>query len=84
MLVVKVELHSAITGRVTEKAVMRIYNDGNGTPTRGDYVAETFREGADVYSRPKPVRRALVLDYPRKKLHVWNLVARALGGMNYR
>lgn len=42
MLIVRVELHSAITGEITEIARALIYNDGHGTITTGDYGGVTF------------------------------------------
>jgi hypothetical protein len=91
MLVVRVELHSAITGETTEIARALIYNKG-GTSNRGDYNAMTFkgRDGqawtrADIKAAmDKPMRKGEVLDYPRKSLHVWNLVSRALTAMGYK
>lgn len=84
MMVVRVELHSAITGRVTEIARMRIANDGSGSRTVGNYVATVFR-GRSKAELDKSVqqRAAGVKAYPRLKLHVWNLVAEALAAMNY-
>lgn len=41
MLVVKVELHSAITGETTEIARMIIHNEG-GTKSSGDYGVRCF------------------------------------------
>lgn len=93
MLVIRVELHSAITGETTEIARALIYNKG-GTSDRGDYNAMTFkgRDGAawtraDIIAAKKDnklLREAEVLNYPRKSLHVWNLVARALTAMGYK
>lgn len=91
MLVIRVELHSAITGETTEIARALIYNKG-GTSDRGDYNAMTFkgRDGAawtraDILAaKGKPLRKAEVLNYPRKSLHVWNLVSRALTAMGYK
>jgi hypothetical protein len=44
VIVVKVELHSAITGEVTEIGRMLIANTG-GTKKRGDYTAKVLRLG---------------------------------------
>lgn len=84
MIVVRVELWSAITGEKTELARMHICNTGGGTRERGDYQATAFR-GRDsaALDRRVPQRTGAVLAYPRLKLHVWNLVARALSGMGY-
>lgn len=85
MIIVRFELHSAITGHVTELARMRICNTGEGTATKGNYVGETFigrsREVLDVGRVSKEGR---VENYPRQALHVWNLVARMLTSMGYK
>lgn len=77
MILVKIELHSAITGKVTELGRMQISNTGHATkenPKRGDYEVELFRKG----STTKVQRRGLVRDYPRQSYTVWELVRRAL------
>lgn len=85
MLILKLELHSAITGEVSEIARVRIYNDGNGTREYGDYVAEVFygkvTEPLDV---SKVYAKTEIKEYPRLGLHVWNLVARALSKLGYK
>lgn len=83
MIIVRVELHSAITGRVTEIARARICNIG-GTKTRGFYEVATFR-GRDKDALDKRIERraATVENYPRLSVHVWHLVARALIAMGY-
>lgn len=92
MLVVKVELHSAITGGRTELARMVIDNVG-GTVNLGDYRAQTMR-GRDeetleksmwaiLRGKSKPVKQGSVIDHPRLREHVWNLVAKALSSMDY-
>lgn len=44
MILVRVELHSAITGNVTELARMSICNTGENTNSRrGDYTTAVFR-----------------------------------------
>lgn len=86
MLVVRVELHSAITGKVTEIARMLIWNRGNrrGGNELGDYVCCTYigrdREALD---RRKVNREGEVNDHPRLREHVWHLVAKALVNMKY-
>ena len=77
MIVVKVELHSAVTGKVSEIGRMHICNDGKTTntdPSRGDYIVEIMREGTNN----KVQRRGMVRDYPRLPHTVWELVRRAL------
>lgn len=73
MLVIKIELHSAITGTVTEIGRMHIINNGRGSHTRGEYDVEIMRRGTR-----KVQRRAMVRDYPRLSYTVWELVRRAL------
>lgn len=87
MIVVKVELWSAITGKVTELARMTIANEG-GTQTLGDYGVATMR-GRDAEALYQSMigrthtRTGTVKRHPRLKEHVWNLVAKALASMNY-
>lgn len=83
MIVVRVELHSAVTGKVTELARAHISNIG-GTKTSGDYHAKTFRgRMAQQLNRMISGRSAIVMNYPRLSIHVWHLVARALIAMGY-
>lgn len=85
MIVVRVELHSAITGEVTELARAHICNDGSSPKaTRGNYIATTFRgRSRGSLNNCKPQKSGNVTDYPRLSLHVWNLVARCLKSMGY-
>lgn len=92
MIVVRVELHSAITGDVTELARAVIDNIG-GTATRGDYRARTIkgrnREAlqagmvAVLLGKLSPVREGKVEGHARLNLHVWHLVSKALNSMGY-
>jgi hypothetical protein len=83
MLVIRVELWSAITGKRTELARMHISNVG-GTDTRGEYFGETFR-GRTAHSLNKRTvsRTGEVTDWPRKRAHVWKLVTKMLTTMGY-
>ena len=88
MIVVRVELHSAITGQVTELARATICNTGAGTAEIGHYEAATLRgrnsaalDAAQLNGTVQ--RRGGVRNYPRQRLHVWNLVAEALHAMGY-
>lgn len=83
MIIVRVELHSAITGQVTEIARAAICNVG-GTAERGDYKCETYR-GRDTaaLNERRCQRVGNVKDHARQRLHVWYLVARALAAMGY-
>ncbi|WP_025036117.1 hypothetical protein [Bradyrhizobium sp. DOA9] len=83
MIVVRVELHSAITRKVTEIARMHIRNAG-GTKDIGNYSAETLRgRSREQLDRGVCQRGGTVLGYPRLRIHVWHLVARALIAMRY-
>ena len=87
MIVVRVELWSAVTGDVTEIARMTIDNIG-GTQQSGDYRVRTMR-GRSAEALQKAMlagtisREAQVLSHPRLRDHVWSLVAKALIAMRY-
>jgi len=92
MIVVKVELHSAVTHQVTEIARAVIYNKG-GDRNYGDYGAVSCR-GRDeetlkksmlsiLRGETKPVHRGEVKHHQRLRLHVWTLVTKALLAMGY-
>ena len=73
MIVVKVELHSARTGKVSEIGRLLISNDGTGSPTRGNYVIQRLRRGTQAVQKTGRVE-----DYPRQSYSVWELLKRAL------
>jgi len=83
MLVVKVELHSAITGEITTIAKAIIHNIG-GTHHRGNYESLVLRKNSVNKPHRKLERDRDVLrigevhDYPRLNYNVWRLVIRAL------
>lgn len=90
MLVIKVELHSAITGKISRLATMFICNDASGNRKRGNYTFAVFRKGQkpeeDMYAKrtlPQPLRQGGLADYPRLSLPVWCLVKRALEKLDY-
>jgi hypothetical protein len=88
MIVVKVELWSAITGETSELARMVITNDGTGGAERRNYDVATCRGrsvGALTQAMLNKVftRRGKVKDHPSEAVHVWNLVAKALTVMGY-
>lgn len=85
MLVVRVELHSALTGKITEIARAIIFNDGGSTnPCRGNYGVEILR-GRDkaALDKRQVLKRGIVLNHARLDLHVWHLVAKALAYLSY-
>jgi hypothetical protein len=83
MIVIRVELHSAVTRKVTEIARMHITNIG-GSRQVGHYSARTYRgRSSEQLSRGEVQRQDSIRNYPRLSLHVWHLVARALVAMKY-
>ncbi len=84
MIVIKVELWSARTGKKTELARMHISNMGDGTDIRANYVGETFKgRSKDALDRRNVARRGIVSDWPKQRNHVWMLVAKMLKTMGY-
>jgi hypothetical protein len=84
MLVVSVELHSAVTSKVTQIAKMHISNDGTGNPEKGNYWVRTFRGRNRLRLLDHKIQReGFVNDFPRKRKHAWSLVAAALKTMGY-
>lgn len=78
MIVVRVELHSALTRKVTELARMHICNFG-GSRTVGHYEVRTLRgRSAKDLDRHIVQRTGTVMNHPRLDQHVWHLVAKAL------
>lgn len=91
MIVVRVELWSALTGQKSEIARMVIDKTG-GTLQSGDYRCRTLRGRSEAdldmampyIDRPPLVtREGEVLGHARLREHVWNLVAKALSSMSY-
>ncbi len=84
MIVVRVELYHATTGRITELARMHIINDATGTPALGNYEIEIMRgRSRSQLSKRIVQRQGKVARHPRLKDHVWHLVAKALKVTNY-
>jgi hypothetical protein len=83
MIIVRVELLSAITGKTTELARMDLCNIG-GTRNSGDYSVQAMR-GRDHATLSKRIaqREGKVLGHPRLSQHVWYLVAKALKALSY-
>ncbi|MEV4934384.1 hypothetical protein [Sphingobium sp. LSP13-1-1.1] len=84
MIVVSVILLSAQDGSSQELARMEICNMGTGTATMGNYSAETLRgRSTEDFARRTRQRIAYVSNHPRKREHVWNLVAKCLRNLRY-
>jgi hypothetical protein len=85
MLVVKVELHNANTGKVSEISRVVIYNDETGTAQMGNYrvclarVAET--DNRRVIADPTVLGR--VERHPRQVQHVLCLVRKAIAALGF-
>ena len=84
MIVVSVQLDSAISPtRDKELARVLIANVG-GTDTLGDYMCVSVRgRSKEQLDRRVVQRRGFVEGHPRKAEHVLNLVAKALINMGY-
>jgi hypothetical protein len=84
MIVIRVELWSAVTGQVRELARMTIANRGDGTRARRNYDGVTFR-GRDSAALDKciPSKTGKIDGWPSERVHVWNLVRRMLEVMGY-
>lgn len=84
MIVVSVSLHSAVTGETTELARMECANDGTGTSARGSYDGKVLMGRCRAaLNMGRVLKLGRVENYPRERLHIWNLVARMLSQMGY-
>lgn len=87
MIVVKIELHSAVTHEISNIGTLVIDNIG-GTRSRGNYRCRIYRSNQiDIYQRmikgEKPIRESVVTDHPRLSSPVQELVRKALHSMGY-
>jgi hypothetical protein len=88
VIIVRVELLSAITGETTELARMHICNEG-GTRTRGDYgvYALTGRDKETLdasWLSNRFTHTGKVKNHARLSEHAWNLVGKALNAAGYK
>lgn len=84
MLIVRVELHSAITGEVTEIARTIISNNGTGTRTYGNYYACSYKgRDKEALNRHVVDRAGFVYGHAREQEHVLSLACKALKAMGY-
>jgi hypothetical protein len=72
MLIVKIELHSAVTGQITMVATGKIVNTGTGSPTQGNYRIELQDAAGRLW------KTGHVEGFPRRRLLAWDLLYRAL------
>jgi len=61
MLIIRIELHSAVTGQIRTIATGEIVNTGTGSPTQGNYRIE-LRDAAG-----RRWKKGHVGGFPRKK-----------------
>lgn len=84
MIVVTIQLHSAVSGQSETLGVMHIANDGTARDARqGNYDVKVGNKTHAVTHdhaaiQDKPQRSGRVENYPRLSYNVWRLVARAL------
>lgn len=84
MIVVRVELHSAITRTVTELARMVIINDATGDNNRRNYIGRAFRgRSRDQLDKGTVQKEARITDWHSNQFHVWNLVSMMLIKLGY-
>jgi hypothetical protein len=84
MIIVRVELWSAVTGEKTELARMEICNDGTSAGRLRNYIVRTLRgRSTEALNQRTTQRDGRVDRHDAPGLHVWNLVAKALGAMGY-
>lgn len=84
MIIVRVELHSAVTSRITELARMAIVNDATGSNRYGNYDGFIYRGRCKEHLDKRTLmRQKKIMNWPRLDFHVWNLVAKMLKEMGY-
>jgi hypothetical protein len=77
MIVLKLELHSALDGSIEELGRMYIYNDGTGTQEIGNYNAKIMRKG--IKDQFGPVyKTGYVFNHARKRDVIWKLILKAI------
>ncbi len=79
MILIRVELHSAVTGKVTEIGRMKLTNDGSGDLKTGNYDVYLMRRG----TTDKVQRTGRVEKHARKALSIWTLVSKALKAVEF-
>ncbi len=89
MIIVKIELFGAQSGRIDDLGTLIIDNIG-GTRTRGNYRCRAYRKGeikkaGSGWGLPlaKPIREGFVHDHPRLAEPVQSLVLKAFKALNY-
>jgi hypothetical protein len=86
MIVVRVELHSAIDGHIEELGQIVIANDDTGTNLHGNYWTRAYAPGTNLYKSglgSGVINNGTIRKYRRTK-PIWSLVAKALKAMEYK
>lgn len=89
MIVVSIDLHSAISGRRTTLARVAIANDGTGSANLGHYEVVSIRKGskasasAALLSGAGVCRRGRVEGHGRRREPILTLLRKALEKMGY-
>lgn len=81
MIKITVELISARDGHREILSEALLFNDGTGTPTRGNYEMHLGKKGytfQNVFEGRGHFRRGKVKNFPRKQKNVWYLIHEAL------
>lgn len=85
MIIVRMTLLSANTGKETDLGTLVLCNDGTGTDARGNYTGRTIAKNAKPpILENSAVRKGYVFGHPRKAKSVWNLVCTMLTEMGYQ
>lgn len=80
MIIVRVELLSATTGKLEEIGRMTISNRGDAASgDLGNYDVDLMRRGTE----DKVLRRGVVMDHKRLTYSVWTLVSKALKAVRF-
>lgn len=81
MIVIKVELHSARTGKISEIGRMTISNDGTGKhPQSGNYNIRLMRRSTTSTIQ----KECRVEGYSRLSSPIWSLVYKALANLGFK
>lgn len=85
MLVVRIELVDANTGKVSELSRMLIANDGTGTRAVGNYDVRLSDAGVTDNRKvwESYARKGRVEQHDRRFEPLWTLVRRAIAGVDY-
>ena len=78
MIVIRIELHSAKTGNITELGRTYITNDGKGSHRKRNYDVRVCRKGKYDLTNYKPLRIGRIEKFPSVSKNIWCLVIQCL------